>query len=157
MSTHTAVESSHRSHGGERNAFARFAPSVARVLMGLIFFVFGLNGFFHFLPQPPPPAPALAFATALVQSGYFFPLLKSVEVAVGILLLANRFVPLALAVIAPVVVNIFAFHAALAPSGLPVALLVLALEIFLAWSYRQVYAPMLVAKAKPAGQEDRIG
>ena len=154
MSTHTAIEARHAG-GSTPGAIARYAPTAARILMGLVFFVFGLNGFFRFIPQPPPPAPALAFAMALIQSGYFFPLLKGTEVIVGILLLSNRFVPLALAVVAPIVVNILAFHLALAPAGAPLAIVILALELYLAWSYRKHYAPMLTAKARPATQEDR--
>lgn len=129
----------------------RLAPTVARTLLGLVFFVFGLNGFFHFIPAPPPPPAAAAFAGALFASGYFFPLLKTVEVTAGALLLANRFVPLALAALAPIVVNIVAFHLFLAPGGAPIALVTLALEIFLAWSYRHAYAPMLAARVAPAG------
>lgn len=152
MSSPTAIETQH-ARADAPHAIARHAPTAARILLGLVFFVFGLNGFFRFIPQPPPPAPALAFAMALVQSGYFFPLLKGTEVLMGILLLSNRFVPLALAVLAPIIVNILAFHAALAPSGLPMAIVIVALEIYLAWSYRKHYAPMLAAKARPASRE----
>ena len=128
----------------------RHLPTVARYLMGLVFFVFGLNGFLNFIHQPPPPPAAGAFAGALFASGYFFPLLKSTEVISGALLLGNRYVPLALTLLAPIVVNIFAFHAFLEPSGLPIAILVIALEIFLAWSYRDAFKPMLAAKVSPA-------
>lgn len=119
----------------------------ARVLLGLIFFVFGLNFFFHFIPQPPPPGPAGAFAGAMFATGYLFVVLKVLEIVSGALLLVGRFVPLVLAVLAPIVVNIVLFHAFLAPAGLPLAIVVLALELFLAWSYRGVYRPMLVAHA----------
>lgn len=119
----------------------------ARVLLGLIFFVFGLNFFLNFIQPPPPPAPAAAFAGALFATGYFFIVLKVIEITSGVLLLAGRFVPLVLAVLAPIVINILLFHAFLAPAGLPVALLVLALELFLAWSYRSAYRPMLAARA----------
>jgi uncharacterized membrane protein YphA (DoxX/SURF4 family) len=119
----------------------------ARVVLGLIFFVFGLNFFFHFIPQPPPQGPAGAFAGAMFATGYLFVVLKVVEVASGALLLAGRFVPLALAVLAPIVINIVLFHAFLAPAGLPLAIVVLALELFLAWSHRSVYRPMLAARA----------
>lgn len=117
--------------------------------MGLMFFVFGLNGFLNFLPQPSTPMPegADAFGGALMKTGYMFPLIKGTEVLVGALLLSNRFVPLALALIAPVVVNIFAFHAVLAPSGVAVTVVVLALEVYLAWSYRSFYRPMLAMRA----------
>ena len=78
-----------------------------------------------------------------------FPLIKSVEVVAGALLLSNRFVPLALALLAPSVVNIVVFHAVLAPGGLPVAIVVLALELYAAWSYRDAYASMLHARTAP--------
>jgi hypothetical protein len=121
------------------------------VLLGLIFLVFGLNGFLGFIPQPPIPDKAGAFAGALAATGYMFPLIKSVEVIGGAMLLSNRFVPLALALIAPNVVNIVLFHAVLAPGGLGIALLVLALEVAAAWSYRDAYASMLRARTAPKG------
>jgi hypothetical protein len=131
------------------NAIARHAPAASRVLLGFVFFVFGLNGFLHFLPQPPVTEGAGAFMGALAATGYMFPLIKGVEVVGGAMLLSNRFVPLALAIIAPNVVNIVLFHAVLAPGGLPVALFVLALELFTAWSYRDAFAPMLRARTSP--------
>ncbi|MDB4945908.1 MAG: hypothetical protein JWP97_5442 [Labilithrix sp.] len=118
----------------------------ARVLLGLIFFVFGLNFFFHFLPQPPMPAPAGAFAGAMFATGYLFQLVKVVEVASGLALLVGRFVPLALALLAPIVVNIFLFHAFLAPAGIILPIVVVALEVFLAWSYRAAFRPMLASR-----------
>jgi uncharacterized membrane protein YphA (DoxX/SURF4 family) len=118
----------------------------ARSLLGLIFFVFGLNFFLHFIPTPPMSGPPADFAGAMAATGYLFVLVKVTEVVGGALLLAGRYVPLALALLAPVVVNIFFFHAFLAPSGLAVPIVVLALEIFLAWAYRSVYRPMLQAK-----------
>jgi uncharacterized membrane protein YphA (DoxX/SURF4 family) len=121
----------------------------ARILLGLVFFVFGLNFFLHFIPQPPMPEAASAFAGAMFATGYLFILVKVVEVTCGLLLLSGRFVPLALALLAPIVVNIVFFHAFLAPAGIVLPLIVLALEIFLAWSYRDVYRPMLVARAAP--------
>jgi hypothetical protein len=119
--------------------------------MGLIFFIFGLNMLLNFLPQPSKPLPdgATALAGALVKSGYLFQLTTWTEVICGALLLTNRFVPLALAFIAPVIVNIVAFHLFLAPSGLVVAVIVLALYLYLAWAYRRVYRPMLAARIKP--------
>jgi uncharacterized membrane protein YphA (DoxX/SURF4 family) len=130
---------------------ARRLPAVARILMGLAFFVFGLNGFLNFMPQPKTmPAGAAAFFEALQKTGYMIPLLFGTQTVVGALLLLNRFVPLALALIAPVIVNIVASHIFLAPPGLPVAGVLLALEIYLAWSYRKVFQPMLAWRAIPA-------
>jgi uncharacterized membrane protein YphA (DoxX/SURF4 family) len=131
------------------STISRLAPTVVRYLLGAVFFLFGLNGFLQFLPQPPVPAGAGAFMGALAATGYMFPLIKGVEVAAGAMLLSNRYVPLALALLAPNVVNIVLFHAVLAPDGLPIALVVLALELFAAWSYRASYASMLQSKTAP--------
>ncbi len=130
--------------------FRRHAPTVARVLLGLVFFGFGLDGFLNFVPKPDPstmPQGSVAFASALVGTGYMFQLVKGTEVLVGALLLTNRFVPLALALLAPVMVNIVLFHAFLAPSGLGLALVLLALELTLAWKHRSAYRPMLGARS----------
>ena len=138
-----------------------YLPSIARVVLGLVFFVFGLNGFLHFLPQPPMSGPPADFAGALFATGYMFPLIKGTEVAAGLLLIANRYVPLALAVLAPVLVNIIAFHAFLAPAGLVLPLVLLGLELYLARSYRDAFAPMLRARTErrvetPASERDRV-
>ena len=137
------------------NTIRKHLPTAARLLLGLVFTVFGLNFFLHFLPTPPPPARAASFAGALFASGYLFPLLKTTEVLAGLLLLAGRFVTLALAVLAPIVINIVGFHLFLAPSGIPLALAVLAAELYLAWTYRAAFAPMLRARA-PRPQEPAI-
>ena len=132
-------------------------PTAARLLLGLIFTVFGLNGFLHFIPQPPPSGPSGAFAGAMFATGYLFQLVKGTEVVAGLLLLSNRFVPLSLALLAPVIVNILAFHTFLAPSGLPLPLIILALELYLARSYRDAYSPMLQAKALPRPASPEAG
>jgi hypothetical protein len=93
-----------------------------------------------------PPA-AGAFVGALAAAGYFFPMLKSIEIVAGALLVSGRFVPLALTVLAPILVNVVAFHAALAPEGLAVPLVLVAIEIYLAWMHRSAFAPLLRAKA----------
>jgi uncharacterized membrane protein YphA (DoxX/SURF4 family) len=128
----------------------------ARVLLGLSFFVFGLNGFLHFIPQPPMSGPPGEFIGAMIATGYLFPLLKGTEVVSGALLLSGRFVPLALTLLAPVLVNIIFFHAFLEPGMIGLPLVLLALEIFLAWSYRAVFRPMLAARAAPEGAEDPV-
>lgn len=113
-----------------------------RIVLGLIFFVMGLNGFFNFMPQPEVPGPAGAYLGALAQTGYFFPVLKVTEITAGFLLLAGVAVPLALVLLAPIVVQIFLFHAFLAPSGLPLAFIVVACEAFLGYAYWGYFAPM---------------
>lgn len=132
------------------NSLIRRVPSAARYLMGLIFFVFGLNGFLSFIPQPPMEGPAGDFIGALLASGFVMLLVKGIETAAGLMLLTNRFVPLALTLLAPIIVVIVGFHTLLAPAGAPMALFVLALELTLAWSYRSAFAPMLQARNEPA-------
>jgi len=123
------------------------AKTAARLALGAIFTVFGLNGFLHFLPMPAPSGLAAVFTGGMAATGYFFPLLKGTEVVAGLLLLSNRFVPLALTVLAPVVLNIVLFHAFLAPAGLALPLLIVALGLYLAYTERAVFAPLLQAKS----------
>jgi hypothetical protein len=85
----------------------------------------------------------------MMATGYFLNLVKGTEVLVGALLLLNRFVPLALTILAPVIVNIVAIHAFLAPSGLGMAVVILGLELYLAWSYRSAFRAMLGAHVTP--------
>ena len=130
------------------NTLRKVIPTGARLFLGLVFTIFGLNFFLHFMPTPPAPPRGAAFAGALFASGYLFPLLNATEVVAGVLLLSNRFVPLALAVLAPIVINIVGFHLFLAPSDLGLALALLAAELTLAWNRRAAYAPMLRARAE---------
>jgi uncharacterized membrane protein YphA (DoxX/SURF4 family) len=129
------------------NNLLKFAPHVTRILLGLLFLVFGLNYFFKVLPTPPMEGAALEFMKGLAGTGYFFPFVKVVEIAVGIALLSNRFVPLALVVLAPVTVNIALLNFILAPAGIPVTIVVLALHLFTMWSYRDYYRVVVSAKA----------
>ena len=133
-------------------SFIRFFPVIARFVLGLPLLVFGLNGFLNFIPPPPHPLPAAAaaFAGALFNSGYMMQHIGGTQLIVGVLLVANRFVPLALALFAPFIVNSIAFHACLEHSGLPMAAVFLALELYLAWAYRQAFQPMLAARVSPA-------
>jgi hypothetical protein len=111
------------------------ATIAARLALGLIFAVFGLNGFLHFLPMPPLEGAAGAFIGALAATGYMFPLIKGTELVAAALLLSGRLPALALLLLAPIVVNIVAYHAFLAPGGLVLGLLALALGVFLARQY----------------------
>jgi hypothetical protein len=135
----------------QRKSLTRHLPTAARILLGLPLVVFGLNAFFNFIPQPTTPLPegAMAFAGALFKSGYMIQLIGVTHLLVGALLLANRFVPLALALFAPFIVNSLAFHVFLERSGLIMAAIFLALELYLAWTYRRAYRPMLAARTTP--------
>jgi uncharacterized membrane protein YphA (DoxX/SURF4 family) len=121
---------------------ARKLPTAARIALGLVFFVFGLNGLLHFLPQPPLPASAVPFVGGMASTGYFFPLLKVTETLAGALLLAGVFVPFALTVLAPIIINITAFHLRVAPGNYPIVALILVTEIYLAWTHRAAFAPL---------------
>lgn len=125
------------------------AVPVARVLLGLVFFVLGLNGFIGFLEPPAMNEKAMGFMGALTGSGYLLRVVKLVEIVGGALLLAGRFVPLALVLLAPIVVNIFLFHVFLDAGLLPLSILIVLLEIFLAWAYCDAFRGVLTIGAKP--------
>ncbi len=122
-----------------------------RILLGAIFGVFSLNYFFAFMPQPAMPEAAGAFMGAMMATGYLLPLLKIFELVSGIMLLAGIMVPLALTMLAPIVINIVAFHLFLAPGGLVIGLALVVMEGFLAWAYRDAFTGVLHPKAQPAG------
>ena len=116
------------------------ATLAARLVLGLIFFGSGVA---FFLTTPPPmEGPIAEFFKGMMATRYFFYLLKGTEISGGLLLLSGYFVPLALVVLAPVILNIFLVHAFMLPQGLPLALVVGALEIFLAFFSAQ-YSPAI--------------
>lgn len=128
------------------NTVFKYVPHVTRILLGLLFVVFGLNYFFKMMPTPPMEGAALELMKGFAGTGYFFPVVKVIEIAVGIALLTNRFVPLALVVLAPITVNIALINFILAPAGIPVTLVVLALHLFTMWAYRDYYRVVVSAK-----------
>lgn len=118
---------------------------IARLLLGLVFFVFGLNGFLNYLPAPMPPGVAGAYLGALLSSHYVY-LVSGTEVAAGLLLLINRYVPLALALLAPVIANILVFHITMLAAGWQPALVTALIWGFLTWRVRAHFAPLFVPK-----------
>ena len=124
------------------------ASVVARYLAGVIFLVMGLNGFLHFIPFPPPPGIAGQFMGALYVSHYLW-VIFAFQVIAGALLLANRYVPLAVAVLAPVIVNILTFHVTMAPSGLPLALLVAVLWALIFVDVRPAFSGLFQSRLQP--------
>lgn len=130
---------------------------IARILLGLLFVVFGLNGFFEFIPRPkePPPAHALEFAGALQATGYM-KVVMTLQLVGGALVLSGRFLPLGLLLLGPVIVNILLFHIFMDRNGLPMALVVSALALFLLgrhWSaFASVFRPFRpTISGPPAG------
>lgn len=120
---------------------------IARILLGLVFLVFGLNGFLHFLPTPPlPSGTAGQFIGALFQSHYVF-VVSALQVAGGVLLLVNRYVPLGLTLLGPVIVNIFLYHLLMDPKGLPLAIVVVILWCIVALRHRQYFSGLFVQRA----------
>jgi uncharacterized membrane protein YphA (DoxX/SURF4 family) len=124
----------------------RKLPLIARILFGFVFFASGLAGLLHLAPPPADlPESMKTYMAGMMASVYFFPLLKGTETVCGLLLLSGMYVPLALIVLAPVVLNIFLVHAFMAPSGLPLAIVLGVLEIYLAFfasPYREVIRPL---------------
>jgi hypothetical protein len=120
----------------------KIASLIARYLLGFIFLVFGLNGFLHFIPMPPPTGVAGQFMGAIFAS-HLFVVVFLLQIVPGILLLINRYVPLALTLLAPVIVNIVCFHALMAPAGLPIAIVVSILWLLVFARVRFAFAGIL--------------
>ena len=123
---------------------------IARSLLGLIFVVFGSNMFLHFIPMPPPAEdPAREFMTALFVSHYLY-VVGALQVVGGLLLFTRRWTPLGLTVVGPLIVNILCFHLLMAPAGLPMAMVVSLLALFLLWRHRGNFAGLVKAPVGPA-------
>lgn len=118
---------------------------IAQVLLGLIFLVFGLNGFLNFFHAPLPSGLAGEFLDALIRSHYVF-FVSGVYVIAAVFLLVNRFVPLAVALLAPIIACILAYHFTMQLSGFPMALFVTILWVFLAYRLRAYFVPLFVQK-----------
>jgi putative oxidoreductase len=130
----------------------RTASVIARYLAGVIFLVMGLNGFLHFIPLPPPGGTAGQFMGALYVSHYLW-VIFAFQVIAGALLLVNRYVPFAVAVLAPVIFNILCFHAFMAPSGLPLALFVAALWAAIYVDVRPAFSRLFQSRLQGGPEE----
>jgi uncharacterized membrane protein YphA (DoxX/SURF4 family) len=118
----------------------------ARLLFGLGFFIFGLNGFLQFMANPPMTPEAGALLGAFAKTGYFFPMIKVIEIVVGLMLLTNLFVPLALVLISPILVGITTIHLFLNPAGLPMMIILHLLHGFLVFGYKNYYRGLFERK-----------
>jgi putative oxidoreductase len=132
----------------KENAIMRTASVIARYLAGAIFLVMGLNGFLNFIPLPPPGGVAGQFLGALSVSHYLW-VIFAFQLIGGLLLLVNRYVPLAVAVLAPVIVNILTFHVLMAPSGLPLALFVAVLWAAIFTEVRPAFSGLFQSRGQP--------
>jgi len=125
----------------------KIAYLIARNLLGLMFLVFGLNGFFHFLPQPPPPAEGMKFLSALGAAHFMVPVYL-LQFLGGALLLLNRFVPVALVLLGPVIVSILLYHGLLDPKGIPPGLVVLILWGIVFYGVRSAFAGVFAMQVR---------
>jgi len=120
---------------------------IARILLGLVFLVFGLNGFLNFLNTGPAPTGlAGQFLGALILSHYYW-VVAALQIAGGALLLVNRFVPLALVLLGPIIVNIICFHVFMNPSGAIPAAVVTVLWLIVFYGNRQYFSGIFVQRA----------
>jgi putative oxidoreductase len=132
----------------------RTASSIAQYLAGVIFLVFGLNGFLNFIPLPPPGGIAGQFMGALYASHYLW-VIFAFQVIAAVLLLVNRYVPLAVAILAPVIVNILSFYALMAPSGLPLALVVAVLWTLILFDVRPAFSGLFQSRVERSSNRSR--
>lgn len=123
----------------------KIASTISRYLLGVIFLTFGLNGFLHFIPMPPPAGIAGQFFGALFVSRLYV-VIFALQVVPAVLLLVNRYVPLALTVLAAIIFNILSFHIFMAPAGLPLAIFVTVLWTFTFISVRQAFSGLFQAR-----------
>jgi len=121
------------------------ATIIARILLGLMFVVFGSNAFLHFIPMPPIPQTLAGDYMRVFSASGYISVIGAMQIVGGLLLLIGRFVPLGLTILAAIIFNILVFHALMAPEGFPPALVVTALEVFLLWRYRDAFAGILRA------------
>lgn len=127
----------------------KIATIASRVILGLLYLVFGLDYFFEFIPyQPNHTGIVAAFKSALVSIGYFYPMIKSIQIIGGISLLINRYAPFFAVVVFPISVNVFLYHTLLVPSGWLMGVLLLVPNLFLGYAYRRYYTGMFVQKAE---------
>jgi putative oxidoreductase len=118
----------------------KIAVMIARILLGAIFVFFGLNIYFHYLPAPPmPPSPLERFSTVMAETHYMH-VIAVFQVVPGILLLFNRYVPLALTLLGPVIFNIILTHTLMQPQGLPPGIVTLLLWLLIYWRVRPAFA-----------------
>jgi len=122
----------------------KIATLIARILLGLVFTVFGLNTFFNFIPAQMPPGDAGALATIMFSHGWFT-FIGILYLIAGVLLLIGRYVGIALTILGPIIVVILLYHITLLPKGIGMALLVAALEVFLIYAYRHHFGDIFSA------------
>jgi len=123
----------------KKENFMKIAATIARYLLALIFIVFGLNGFLHFIPQPPPPSELAQQYFTVMSTSHYLVSVFALQLIAGVLFIFPRTVPLALTIIGPVIVNILLFHALMDPGGIVPGLVVTALWFVIYWQFRAAF------------------
>lgn len=123
------------------------ATIISRIVLGFIYLVFGLDYFFHFIPyEPNHTGRVAAFKSGLIGVGYFYPMIKSIQIVGGISLLTNLYAPFFAVVLFPISVNVFLYHTILVPSGWWMGVLLLVPNLFLGYAWWKYYRGMFVRK-----------
>ena len=143
METNTETQSTQPKRG------VRIAAAIARILLGVAFMIFGLNGFLNFMPAPKDLPPDIVTVSMGLMKGGYMNVVSAVEILAAVFLLTNRFVPLALTLLAPILVGILTFHIATSLGMIVPGAVLSLIELYLAWSYRKAFCPMLAAKVTP--------
>ena len=125
----------------------KYATITSRIILGLIYLVFGLDYFFRFIPyQPNHTGKVAAFKAGLMGVGYFYPMIKSIQIAGGLSMLTNRYAPFFAVVLFPISLNVFLYHTILVPSSWWMGVLLMVPNLFLGYAYRKYYKAMFVSK-----------
>ena len=123
------------------------ATLISRIVLGFIYLVFGLDYFFRFIPyQPNHTGRVAAFKAGLLGVGYFYPMIKSIQIVGGLSMLLNRYAPFFAVVLFPISLNVFLYHTILVPSGWLMGVLLIVPNLFLGYTYQKYYKGMFVKK-----------
>jgi putative oxidoreductase len=126
-------------NSGKKENSMKILATIARYLLALVFVVFGLNGFLHFIPQPPPPSELAQQYFTVMSASHYLVFVFALQLIAGVLFIFPRTVPLALTIIGPVIVNILLFHALMDPGGIVPGLVVTALWFVVFWQFRAAF------------------
>lgn len=125
----------------------RMATIIFRILLGLIYLVFGLDYFLHFIPyQPMHTGAAADLKAGLIGTGYIYPMMKTIQIVGGISLIIDRYAPFSAVVLFPISLNVLLFHTILVPSGWLMGVFLMGPNLFLGYAYRNYYKGMFVRK-----------
>jgi uncharacterized membrane protein YphA (DoxX/SURF4 family) len=143
------TENVSQAEGSGKKTIGRYVTAIARILLGLIFLALGVIGLLKLMAPPKEMPENIRMVLGALDTAGYMQVVSAAEFMAGLLLLINRFVPLALALLAPVVVGILTFHIFLQPATIIPGIAAAIMELYLAWAYRGAFRPMLRAKTTP--------